>query len=153
MSELPILQDARVCGTCTMCCKLLGIVELKKPRNKWCPHCQVGKGCQIYPDRPPSCVEFSCAWLLDPQLPDVLKPDRSKVVMFNLEGKESEIQAHVDPKFPDAWRTGPIGRFLDVAVKCGMRVLLTVGDRRKVMVGVRDEAGAEEFVKSLELRM
>src|SRR5882724_2041221 len=51
------------CGTCTMCCKLLFVNELKKPKNTWCEHCAIGTGCKVYQDRPASCAGFKCLWL------------------------------------------------------------------------------------------
>lgn len=75
------------CGSCTACCRVFDIPELKKPAGKWCEHCAIGKGCKVYDDRPQMCVEFECLWLLsqkreDPQehLPPELRPDRCKVV-------------------------------------------------------------------------
>jgi hypothetical protein len=41
-----------------MCCKVLGITELQKPVGKWCPHCDIGKGCKIYESRPKN-AEYS----------------------------------------------------------------------------------------------
>jgi hypothetical protein len=52
------------------------IVEIDKPRNVWCKDCTIGKGCNIYPDRPNSCRTFDCVWLSNPDIPDTLRPDR-----------------------------------------------------------------------------
>src|SRR5436305_14221849 len=48
------MMNPRSCGDCTLCCKLLSITELEKPIGKWCPHCEIGKGCKIYDCRPQS---------------------------------------------------------------------------------------------------
>ena len=53
----------RACGSCTACCKSLGVLELKKPPGKWCKHCTIGRGCNVYTTRPLSCQEFRCEWL------------------------------------------------------------------------------------------
>lgn len=53
----------RICGTCTACCKTLGVEELNKLPGKPCKHQRGGKGCNTYNDRPKSCREFSCEWL------------------------------------------------------------------------------------------
>lgn len=75
-----ILPNGRSCGDCTACCKALEVVELSKPTGKWCPHCSVGKGCNIYPKRPTSCQEFRCEWLKGfGEKQD--RPDRMKVVL------------------------------------------------------------------------
>jgi hypothetical protein len=38
----------RSCAGCTMCCKLLSVEPLNKPRQQWCSHCDIGVGCEIY---------------------------------------------------------------------------------------------------------
>ena len=42
-----ILVQGRQCGTCTLCCKLLGIKEINKPDWTWRTHCKPGRGCEI----------------------------------------------------------------------------------------------------------
>jgi hypothetical protein len=32
------IVEGRGCKDCTLCCKLLGIAELEKPRATWCTH-------------------------------------------------------------------------------------------------------------------
>lgn len=115
-----------------MCCKLLGIGELKKPRNKWCPHCAIGSGCRIYEQRPESCQTFECFWLQDEgkYLSDEARPDKTGVVIFMPD--EVAVQVHVDPHKPDAWRTGETGTFIQ-GVSGGIRVLVTIGERRKAI--------------------
>ena len=75
------------CGTCTACCRIFEIPELAKPAGKWCEHCEIGRGCTIYNERPAVCQEFECLWLLSQQRDDPrehlapeLRPDRCKVV-------------------------------------------------------------------------
>jgi len=74
---------ARTCGTCTLCCKAVGVQALNKAVGSWCPECdRKGGGCRIYDQRPGECRTFSCAWL-DGFLPDEGdRPDRMKVVVF-----------------------------------------------------------------------
>lgn len=128
-----------------MCCKLLAIAELEKPRNEWCPHCQVGVGCSIYGAKPNSCSEFSCLWLLTPWLPEDARPDRTGVVMFTPEGEPKSLQVHVDPHRASAWEAGIAGRVVDAAVGAGMRALITIGDRRKLWV--REDLASDTLVK------
>ncbi len=47
-----------------MCCKTHGVIELQKPAGQWCGNCKIGKGCNIYEERPGSCHDFVCAWLM-----------------------------------------------------------------------------------------
>lgn len=64
----------RSCGPCTLCCTLMGVDELDKPAAQKCAH-DCGKGCRIYDDRPTSCREFSCLWLLG-SFPSYARPDK-----------------------------------------------------------------------------
>ena len=102
---------ARQCGGCTLCCKVLAIRELGKPSGAWCPHCTPGTGCKIYDTRPEECRTFSCGWLLDTELPEDWRPDRSKLVFYPAEGTRN-IAVHVDPGAPDAWRREPYNSWL-----------------------------------------
>ena len=86
-----------------MCCKVLGITELQKPVGKWCPHCDIGRGCKIYSSRPEECRTFMCAWLVDERFSDAWNPDRSKMVVTpGHDGNTMEIRC--DPGSPTAWR-------------------------------------------------
>jgi hypothetical protein len=94
-------DKGRACGGCTMCCKVLGITELQKPVGKWCPHCDIGKGCKIYNSRPNECRTFMCGWLVDDRFSDMWKPDRSKMVITPA---KDTIEIRCDPGLPTAWR-------------------------------------------------
>jgi hypothetical protein len=96
----------RVCGTCTLCCKVMVITALNKPYGKWCDHCEPGVGCKIYSDRPDECRTFMCMWLVDARLGPEWKPNKSKIVITNArDGNGLEIRC--DPGFPQAWRREP----------------------------------------------
>jgi uncharacterized protein len=64
----------RTCSGCTLCCSLLGIVELKKPVFTICKHCVIGKGCKIYEVRPQTCAEFYCSYRISADLPEYWNP-------------------------------------------------------------------------------
>jgi len=71
---------AKQCGSCTVCCECFHIEELTKPAGKLCPHAsRHGGGCKIYtkPERPKVCGDFRCGWLMDPNLPEDMRPDRA----------------------------------------------------------------------------
>ncbi len=124
------------CGDCTMCCKIMGVNDpaLKKPPNQWCTHCQIGKGCGIYESRPVDCRKFECLWLQTPDMPDGLRPDKSKVVFWvTTDGKT--VIAGVDPARPDAYKEGMAGRLVDVMIERGGKLIVVNGDRRKVLCG------------------
>jgi hypothetical protein len=73
-------ENQRNCGTCTACCKTHPVQEIDKPAGAWCPHCNIGRGCRIYDDRPPSCRDFTCQWLKGTGEDDD-RPDKSKLVI------------------------------------------------------------------------
>ena len=113
------------CGTCTACCRVFAVPELKKPAGKWCQHCTIGVGCQIYENRPRVCHEYECLWLQsqkrDTPLPPELRPDRCRVV-FTPTTNDSIMGAVTLPGYPDAWRKGVVKALIDKLLKAGMRV-------------------------------
>ncbi len=96
----------RSCDGCTLCCKIFGIPELEKPRHQWCGHCAIGAGCKIYEQRPQSCRDFVCGWLVDASVPEHWKPSKSRMVLTSEDdGRRTVI--NVDTGRLDAWRKAP----------------------------------------------
>lgn len=128
-----------------MCCKLLGIKELDKPRLRWCDLVQIGVGCGDYGRRPEACASFRCLWLdaKNDALSEDARPDITRVVMFC--PPDGTVQVHVDPSRPTAWQQGATGRFV-ASVATGLPVLVTIGNARKVL-------GTREKLKDIEVRM
>lgn len=93
-------EPGRECGDCTLCCKLMGVPELKKASARWCEHClrgdDAGHGCGVYDERPPSCRNFQCFWLMDANFPDEFRPDRIGALAAFNDGPDSAV-LHVDP--------------------------------------------------------
>ena len=134
----------RTCGTCTACCKIMGIDELKKPPSVWCPHCEIAKGCKIYDDRPQSCQSFRCLWLNDTRLPDEMRPDKTKVV-FHVEKEKERLKVNVDPDRPDAWKKGLVWQYISVARRCGVDVLIVVGLKKYLRTAYeREQIGVNQ---------
>lgn len=69
----PQPHPARTCDGCTLCCKTERVEYLQKPKGVLCKHCD-GSGCSIHAQRPAACRNFHCLWLLDPAMPDDMKP-------------------------------------------------------------------------------
>lgn len=118
----------RVCGSCTLCCKLLPVREVNKGAGERCRH-QSSKGCAVYHKLgfPPSCAAWSCRWLIDDDAAKLARPDRSHYVidmMFDLIGIRNEetgetqemtaLQIWVDPAFSEAWRDPALMQYADV---------------------------------------
>lgn len=85
------------------------IPELKKPKDSWCPNFARGQGCAIYAERPKSCRDFSCFWLLDPAMGPQWKPDQCKMV---LDARPDWLVVHVDPAAGSPWRQEPYFSYL-----------------------------------------
>jgi hypothetical protein len=134
VARAPVVGDsaapAKSCGGCTECCKVLSIPELRKPRWAACPHIAAGVGCGIYATRPPSCRNFACGWLLDPDMGPDLKPDNCHVIFY--QRSEQHIMALCNPDHPDAWRKPNVTEFLH-------RLARGAGPYRKVLVMDKDK--------------
>lgn len=107
MSTVAVSEPAagRSCGACTLCCKVMEITELAKPRGQWCGHCAVGKGCKIYQERPPSCRAFMCGYLASIGLGAHWYPAKCKMVITREEASRTIVR--VDEGRPNAWRDEP----------------------------------------------
>lgn len=133
---MPEPQPQRKCGSCTLCCKLVGVKSLDKPPNKWCTHCDKSGGCKIYESRPDDCREFSCAWLINPSIPEDWYPLKSKMVLAGLESTRT-LQVHVDPQYKHRWREEPwhsaIIRLAAGGKERGYRTIVVCGDMRHLI--------------------
>ncbi|MGA2894952.1 MAG: hypothetical protein ABSE22_18965 [Xanthobacteraceae bacterium] len=97
----------RSCGSCALCCKLLGLLDSGK-MGRWCPHCLKSSGCGIYDSRPEVCRTFNCVWLTDAEFGDEWQPTRSKIVICHVRyGETRNLVFHVDPGWPLSWREEP----------------------------------------------
>lgn len=119
----------KTCGSCTLCCKFTTVPELPKSGNGWCPHCEIGKGCRIYDDRPESCRAFLCFWKAE-GWPDELRPDRCRVMFEALVGVNT-VMAVVEPSRPQAWRKQAIARVIERLTSVGRSVLVFCGPTEK----------------------
>ena len=117
----------RICGGCTLCCRLLPVPEIGKAANQRCEH-QRATGCKIYrTDRfPHSCHLWSCRWLVDPDTAKLRRPDRSGYVIdFALEPiwindndtgervEEPAVTIWCDPNRRDAWKDPALLELID----------------------------------------
>ena len=132
-------STGRSCGKCHLCCKILIIPELEKPENVWCAHCEIGKGCRIYPDRPAQCRDFNCRYIYDPSLGEEWNPIRSHMVL-RTEGTLLVVQ--VDHQRPDAWKREPyhamLREFARRLYPRGNQIIVKIGARAVVVLPDRD---------------
>jgi hypothetical protein len=136
-------SPSRRCGSCTLCCKVLGVAVLDKPAGVWCRHCRPSQGCAIYEGRPQECRTFGCLWLANPSFPDELKPERSKLV-FVLEAEGKRVIAYCDPGSPLAWKEAANYRMLKnmamKSVETGRQVVVALREHYTAILPDRDVA-------------
>lgn len=127
--------QAKSCGSCSMCCKLLTITPLDKPAGRWCGHVVKGKGCGIYEDRPSVCRSFRCEWIDSRDLGPEWRPEVSRFVMIYTE-RRGRLSIVVDPAWPLAWRKEPYYSFikrLSERTHDGFQIIVCISDRRIVV--------------------
>lgn len=151
-AALARVVPGRSCGTCTLCCKLIAVIEFDKPPGVWCPHVVKKGGCAIHPTRPNDCRTFFCHWMTERSMGPEWKPEKSKLVAVPGEG--GHMTVFVDPGVPGAWRQAPYYEIIKrwsaegartqpmriVTIRVGARVTVVFPDR-EVEVG---EIGPDE---------
>ncbi|MBM3506972.1 MAG: hypothetical protein FJX64_04465 [Alphaproteobacteria bacterium] len=145
----PKIVAGRSCAGCTICCKLIQVRELDKPRLTWCTHCDKSQGCTIYATRPNGCRTFYCGWMMTPDLGQHWKPLHCKMVL-TYEKAANRIAVHVDPGRLTAWREEPyysdikqwarhaLANQGQVIVWAGNRVFAILPDRDKDLGAVQE---------------
>ena len=138
---------------CKLCCRLIGVAPLNKPRYQWCQHCTT-TGCGIYPDRPQDCVEFECVWLASQAtatpLHKELKPRIcGAIIGSTVDGKN--VVVHLNDGAD--WRKGMLGQFVkftsahtDVIIRHRYHILIIsdnkiVGENRGLTVEPESHIG------------
>lgn len=138
------------CGNCTLCCKLLGVKELEKPYNKWCEFCTPGRGCNIYEQRPFSCKDFECGYLLS-NLPIEFRPDNLHIIITGEAEKIGAIILHVDPNFPHSTESKNGKRLLELFSRNNKPVIIVTGDKRRILTtSVKDAEKARKIIWEAE---
>jgi len=133
----------RECGSCTVCCGIVGVDELKKGVWQACEHTLHGTGCGIYETRPQSCRNFVCFWLAGLIEGDERRrPDKLGIMFAHGETKEAGPTIF-------AWEVWP-GAAKEIAAKY---VLDKLGRKRKVMILTRtgcivNDLLARDIIKS-----
>lgn len=128
------------CGECKLCCKLLGVEEIKKPVGKWCTHCnKTGPiGCRIheFDQFPTVCREFECGYILS-ELNISYRPDKCHVVITGQSDQLGCLVVHVDPIHPEAYKTPKVNQLLNLMVSQSKEklkgVTLIIGDKKRVL--------------------
>jgi hypothetical protein len=127
----------RSCGTCTLCCQLIGVAELGKKSFQDCVYRRGvlhagGPGCGIYAGRPRSCAAWACMWLRgDPKdWPEAERPDRVGFVvdeladLIRINGEDTPAaQIWVSAGHDDDWGRDPAHAIIHALINKGLAVL------------------------------
>jgi hypothetical protein len=151
--------SGRHCGGCTLCCKLLPVPAIDKPRGQLCRHCTPGRGCNIYRDRPGVCRDWNCGWQVWHWLGQEWYPLESGMVInpnLSRDPDRSAIDFHVDPVEPDRWRKPQYLAQLRELARAGLegdlrfRVVINIDGIRKWIVLPDEEVEFNRFRKLVE---
>lgn len=148
MTEIQTAEPVRGCDGCTFCCKIMGVKELDKPVNKWCPECTIGKGCNIYNDRPRECQEFICAWLTRADIPLELRPDKCHVMFTGRQG-DGTVHVHVDPARPFAHRSELVDPLIRQMLAHQLDITIIIGKERTLLRNPKKEGSVDDVLKKL----
>ncbi len=151
------VAPGRECGACTLCCKLMAIEALNKPKGEECPNCIPNVACRIYDTRPGECRSYYCEFLKQGNLPDYWHPRLCHIVL-TFDRSRNRLSAYVDPVAEQAWRQEPhysdlkqwaagmAGQRGQVVVKIGPRAVVILPDRH-VDLGI---VAADEVIVTAE---
>ena len=128
---LPMAEQPRTCGNCSLCCKVLSIIELDKPVGVWCPHAKKNAGCTIYANRPDVCVAFKCHWLEGLQELEH-RPDKIHgVVASSIDG--DAVVIYEDKGWP-GHASNVLRGFINRVIKSGeLFVVVVCGESRRII--------------------
>ena len=77
-------MNYRACGSCSVCCEVLEIPTLEKPKKTLCSNVCEGGGCSIYQDRPSECRTFQCVWS-EGYTGNGQRPDKSGIMAYHID--------------------------------------------------------------------
>ena len=136
-----MMDNSKSCDGCAMCCMVMGVKALDKPKGVWCTHCSSRKSCDDYEARPDECRNFYCGYITVEMLDERWKPSKSKIIMVEELGGR-RVTAYVDPNRPDAWRKEPFYSTLkgwsQAALAQNRQVMVCVNDRTYIIFPDRD---------------
>lgn len=124
-----VAVPARECGSCNQCCFMYPIEAIQKDHSTWCQHCDIGRGCKIYNDRPNECAKFFCEWVRPTilNLEDEWFPAKSHMIItYNADDNVLYIQT--TQKTKSVWRKKPyIDDIMDIANQLPIHVVVRDG--------------------------
>ena len=115
------MSTLKKCDKCSLCCKILPIQEIKKPENILCINCN--EGCSIYNNRPSSCKDFKCEWLIDNSMSTDLKPNNCDIIFEKISDKI--LIGNTDIKNIDAWKKDNVKKYIKSLNDEGVSVVIS----------------------------
>jgi hypothetical protein len=143
------IDVSRQCGDCSLCCKVMAVPELNKPKDTWCEKCTKTKGCSTYETRPQICRDFACMWLQEEWIPEALKPNRCHVVFSGARDGKG-IVAHVDKLYPDAYKSPAVSMFIKQLAK--QTAVYVAHGYKLIPEGALARKSLKEFIDGQSLR-
>lgn len=128
------------CGSCSLCCTLLGVPDIGKAPRMRCWHTTVHGGCAVHGQKASdpklmACEQFECVWLASQKRPDAMprsmRPDQSHVVLGPQDKSDPTLlYIQVDPGNPQAWKQGEMGEYIQQILDRGAKVEIIVDEER-----------------------
>jgi coenzyme F420-reducing hydrogenase beta subunit len=129
--RIELAEKKNACGTCTLCCKVMQVSSLNKPKDVWCSHAQHKVGCGIYETRPEACSAFNCVWLTT-AMPMAYRPDKIHGVM-NTNETGDQLAIHEDAGYPGV-ASHALSSVIDAFIaKPECYVVVVTGDQRRLI--------------------
>lgn len=131
-----LIATDNVCGTCTLCCKVIEVPEYDSPENEYCIHCEENVGCTNHEQRHDVCINFDCVYITD-NYDLSLRPDKTGVIFDKLYTRI--YQAMISRDRLDDWKTPVVMEHIEKLNKEGISVVVS-----SYSTGITDIICAEE---------
>jgi len=127
----------RMCGDCSLCCRLLPVRSIGKLDGQRCKH-QRHTGCRVYhgAEFPSECRIWNRRWLVD-QAGETSRPDRSHIVIdimpdyVRVKPDSADdfqpvevVQCWIDPRYPDAHKDPEFRAFVEARAAEGILTIV-----------------------------
>ncbi len=125
-------KEPRACGSCNLCCTVMGVKELGKEKDVRCNLLTKSGSCSVYGKHPPSCQEFKCLWLQG-ILPSNLFPGSVRAVGATTDEGNCLVWHVAKHESSDVYRKGKLRDFIDTMGAKGIPSIIAHGDKRLIL--------------------
>jgi len=123
----------RSCGKCKVCCTIMKVEELGKPRGTTCEMLGA-EGCSVYNQRPSSCRAFECLWLKGFGS-NGHRPDRSNVLVHAEDSPELGNIIVVNETKPGGYRNTKAKQVMKKLRQSGLDLYICHADGSRTLQG------------------